>query len=72
MLKSISYAFWCAKRSPDFKFEEVSEAFVKCLLRNLKRTKAVGLDDIPGRLLVDSAEVVAKPICTIINLSLKV
>ena len=56
---------------PDFKFEEVSEAFVKCLLRNLKRTKAVGLDDIPGRLLVDSAEVVAKPICAIINLSLK-
>ena len=44
---------------------------MKCLLHNLKRTKAVGLDDIPRRLLVDSEEVVAKPICAIINLSLK-
>ena len=59
------------RQYPNFKFEEVSGAFVKCLLRNLKRTKAVGLNDIPGRLLVDSAEVVAKPICAIINLSLK-
>ena len=57
------------RQYPNFKFEEVSEAFVKCLLRNLKRTKTVGLDDIPGRLLVDSAEVVAKPVCAIINKS---
>ena len=41
---------------PDFKFVEVSEAYVGSLLRQLKTGKAVGLDNIPARLLVDSAD----------------
>ena len=45
---------------PDFKFVEVSEAYVGSLLRQLKTGKAVGLDNIPARLLVDSADIVAK------------
>jgi hypothetical protein len=42
-------------RHPDFKFVEVSEAYVGSLLRRLKTGKAVGLDNIPARLLVDSS-----------------
>ena len=55
---------------PDFKFAEVSEASVGFLLRQLKTGKAVGLDNIPARLLVDSADIVAKPLTEIINMSL--
>ena len=40
-------------------------------LRNLKPGKAVGLDNIPARLLIDAADIVAKPLMQIINLSLQ-
>ncbi len=56
---------------PSFKFEEVSEAFVKSKLRGLKAGKAVGLDDVPARLLIDSADIVARPLTDIINVSLQ-
>ncbi len=58
-------------RHPDFKFVEVSEAYVGSLLRRLKTGKAVGLDNIPAHLLVDSADIVAKPLTEIINTSLQ-
>ncbi len=56
---------------PSFKFEEVSEEFVKSKLRGLKAGKAVGLDDVPARLLIDSADIVARPLTDIINVSLQ-
>ena len=40
-------------------------------LRMLKPGKAVRLDNIPARLLIDAADIVAKPLTQIINLSLK-
>ena len=46
---------------PDFKFAEESEAHVGSKLRESKPGKAVGLNNIPARLLVDSADIVAKP-----------
>ena len=52
---------------PDFKFAVVSEAYVGSQLRRLKPGKAVGLDYIPARLLVDSADIVANPL----NISLQ-
>ena len=56
---------------PDFKFKDVSEDFVRSQLRNLKPGKAVGLDNIPSRLLIDAAVIVAKPLTQINNLSLQ-
>ena len=58
-------------RYPPFKFEDVSEEFVSAQLRGLKAGKAVGCDNIPARLLVDSATTVAKPLTKIINYSLR-
>ena len=37
-------------------------AFVRAQLRRLKAGKAVGLDNIPARLLKDAADTVAKPL----------
>ena len=57
---------------PDFEFKDVSEDFVRSQLRNLKSGKAVGLsDNIPARLLIDAADIVAKPLTQIINFSLQ-
>ena len=57
---------------PDFKFAEVSEAYACGIstIRQLKTGKAVGLDNIPARLLVDSVDIVVKPLIKIINMSL--
>ena len=54
-----------------FKFEDVSEDFVKNQLRGLKAGKAVGLDKIPARLLIDAADIVVRPLTDIINCSLR-
>ena len=40
-------------------------------LRGLKPGKVVGLDIFPARLLIDSADIEAKPLTSIINMSLK-
>ena len=48
--------------NPPFRFEAVSVAFVRAQLRCLKAGKAVGLDNIPARLLKDAADTVAKPL----------
>ena len=55
---------------PAFRFEEVSQSFVKTQLKGLKAGKATGLDNIPARLLIDSAEIIAAPIALLINISL--
>ena len=56
---------------PDFKFADVPKAYVRSQLRGLKAGKVAGLDIFPARLLVDSADIVAKPLTSIINMSLK-
>ena len=56
---------------PPFKFEAVSVAFVWAQLRGLKAGKAVGLDNIPARLLKDAADIVTRPLTIIINASLQ-
>ena len=45
--------------------------FVRAQLRRLKAGKAVGLDNIPARLLKAAADNVAKPITIILNASLQ-
>ena len=56
---------------PPFKFKSVSESFIRSHLRKLKNGKAVGLDNIPPRLLKDAADIVTKPLTEIINASLR-
>ena len=55
------------------KFELVciTEETIKKLLCYLDVSKAPGMDEIPPMFLKDSAEVLAKPIYDIINLSIK-
>ena len=45
--------------------------FVRAQLRRLKAGKAVGLDNLPARLLKDAADTVAKPLTIILNASLQ-
>ena len=56
---------------PDFKFAEVSDAYVRSQLCILKPGKAVDLENIPARLLVDFEDNVAKPLTAIIKISLQ-
>ena len=53
---------------PPFKFNKVLEDFVKAQLHGMKTGKAMGLDNIPARFLIDSADIVAKPLAEIIIL----
>ena len=62
------------KSNPNLeKFELVciTEETIKKLLCCLDVSKAPGIDEISDRFLKDGAEVLAKPICDFINLSIK-
>ena len=59
------------KTTKMFKFKPVLVAEVFKFLKQLKRNKAAGIDDLPLGFLKDTAKSVAKPLCHIINLSLK-
>ena len=48
----------------------ISESTVLSEIRRLKSGKAVGLDNIPPRLLKDASAMVTKPITAIVNASL--
>ena len=54
-----------------FLFRTVKEEEILTELKNLKRKKATGLDNLPPGLLKDAARVIAKPLTFIINLSLQ-
>ena len=60
-----------SQETPVFKFEPVSKEKVRKHLAQLKSTKSPGHDNLPPRLLKDCANVIAKPLTHIINLSLK-
>lgn len=53
-----------------FQFEDISVEFVCDELKKLKSSKAVGLDKLPARLLKDCAEVISRPLTTLLNISL--
>ena len=54
-----------------FKFQLVSVSEVHRILKSLKCSKSVEVDNLPSRLLKDSASAIALPLTYIINLSLK-
>ena len=59
-----------SKTQLKFKFEYVSNIFVRKQLKNLKRNKATGLDELPATVLKDCADCSSPIITHIINLSL--
>ena len=62
----------CETTSPDhFVFSSVSDDEVFRELRNLKRNKSNGLDNLPPGMLKDAATIITKPLAYIINLSLQ-
>ena len=54
-----------------FELLYITEDITKKLLYCLDVSKAPGIDEIPSRFLKDGAEILAKPISDIINLSIK-
>jgi hypothetical protein len=53
-----------------FNFKPVTEQLVEKKLKQLKRSKAAGIDNIPPGILKDCSSVVRKPLAHIINMSL--
>ena len=54
-----------------FRFKQVTVAEVFKYLKNLLRKKAIGPDNLPPGILKDVAVIIAKPLCHIINISMK-
>ncbi|XP_057305372.1 uncharacterized protein LOC130642299 [Hydractinia symbiolongicarpus] len=59
------------KTSTTFEFTEVTVNEVFVHLKKLKRSKACGSDDLPPGMLKESAKHLAKPLCHVINASLR-
>ena len=54
-----------------FKFKKVTESEVLEILKNLKSTKAAGIDNVPPRMIKDATEELCKPLSYLVNLSLQ-
>ena len=54
-----------------FNFSNVTEDFVLKLLKDMNIDKAAGIDNLSGKFLKDGANILAKPISKICNLSIK-
>ena len=55
---------------PELSSIQLSEIEVVGVLRNLNSRKASGPDNIPNRLLIELADVIAPSLCEIFNMSL--
>ena len=55
----------------DFSFTPVSQEHVHKMLIGLNSHKATGLDGMPARFIIDSADIICKPLCHIVNLSIQ-
>ena len=66
----VTSAVGIRRTTSTFMFEEISEQFILTQWRKLKTSKAVGLDQMPSRLMKDSARVISKPLTFIMNLSI--
>ena len=54
----------------EMKISPVTEDYIYRLLRKLDRGKSTGLDDLPAKFIVDSAEVTKQSVTHIVNLSI--
>ena len=55
----------------NFSFTPVSKEHVHKMLIGLNSHKATGLDGMPARFIIDSADIICKPLCHIVNLSIQ-
>ena len=54
-----------------FRFPYISVLFVQNKLKLLSRQKSTGIDNLPPGLLKDCGSIISKPLCDIINLSIR-
>ena len=54
-----------------FRFPYISVLFVQNKLKLLSRQKSTGIDNLPPGLLNDCGSIISKPLCDIINLSIR-
>ena len=66
----VTSAVGIRRTTSTFMFEEISEQFIFTQLHELKTSKAVGLDQMPSRLMKDSARVNSKPLTFFMNVSI--
>ena len=55
----------------NFKFSNVIQDLILQLLKDMNIDKAAGVDNLPGKFLKDGANILAKPISKICNISMK-
>ena len=55
----------------DFSFTPVSTEHVHKMLIGLNSHKATGPDGMPARFIIDSADIICKRLCHIVNLSIQ-
>ena len=58
-------------RVANFKFNQVQTHEVFLDLNSIKVSRATGLDNLPARIIRDSAETLCMPLCSLINRCLK-
>ena len=63
--------FMRLRTTGSFKFDYVSKVSIENQLNKLKENKTCGIDNLPTRLLKDSATVISQPLAYLINLSLQ-
>ena len=60
-----------AKTTKTFKFPNILVLFVEKELKLLPRQKTTGIDNLPHGILKDCGSIILKPLCDIINLSIR-
>ena len=69
-IKFVSDYYEKLSLSENFKLDSTTEDYLFNILKNVKVTKAAGIDQISGRFLKDRAQILAKPISELCNLSI--
>ena len=69
-IKFVSDYYGKLSLSENFKLDSVTEGYVFNILKNIEDTKAAGIDQISGKFLKDGAQILAKPISELCNLSM--
>ena len=58
-----------SQSKPIFQFQAITEQFTQTYLHYLKQAKSTGLDNMPARLMKDSADIITGPLTTVIFLT---
>ena len=69
-IKFVSDYYEKLSLSENFKLDSIAEGHLFNLLKNIKVTKAVGIDQISGKFLKDGARILTKPVSELCNLSM--